>query len=317
VTEKSNRMKKELRFGIWFPSMTLFPEMFHRWKLFENLGYDSVWIVDHFANPFKPETNWFDGWTLLAALAARTNKIRIGTMVTNIIYRNPALVAKQAITVDHVSGGRLSIGIGAGSSSDVSHKMTGVQAWPIPERIQRFREFVEIVDSMLKVEVTTYHGDYYKVEGAIARPVSIQRPRPPLTIAARDRRTLALAAQYGDGWNYLPRYGSEPEAALKEAGDRLKILNEIMEEMGRDPLEMNRSLFVGWTRDHPFDSQEAFYEFIGRYREIGFNEFILGYFTSEESSPDVQLQHLSDEGMLERIAREAIPKLREMQKCGR
>jgi alkanesulfonate monooxygenase SsuD/methylene tetrahydromethanopterin reductase-like flavin-dependent oxidoreductase (luciferase family) len=148
--------------------------MVENWRLIETLGFDSVWVGDHFVNPHLIGEDWFDGWTLLAALAVQTRTIRIGTLVTNIIYRNPALIAKQALTIDHISHGRLELGIGATSQGDPSHHMTGVEVWETGERVQRFHEVIEIVDSMLRNEITTYQGCFYSVKEAHMKPSPIQ-----------------------------------------------------------------------------------------------------------------------------------------------
>lgn len=110
----------------------------------EEAGFDSIWLADHFVNDMQPTAPWFEAWTLLAALATQTEKIRIGTLVTPITWRNPAWLARQAMTVDHISNGRLEIGIGAGAPAqiDCSYSMTGTPDWPPAERVDRVREVV-------------------------------------------------------------------------------------------------------------------------------------------------------------------------------
>jgi alkanesulfonate monooxygenase SsuD/methylene tetrahydromethanopterin reductase-like flavin-dependent oxidoreductase (luciferase family) len=302
---------KDIRFGIWTPQMTNWDELVKRWQHIEALGFDSVWVVDHFVNPYHPSGFWFEGWTLLAALAARTSSIRIGTLVTNIIYRNPALLARQALTVDHISEGRLNLGIGATSAQDISHQMTGVRVWDTRERVERFRETIEIVDQMLRHETTTYHGTHYSINGAKVHPSPVQQPRPPLTIAAHGPKTLKIAARYGDSWNTLVGGDLSSQEAQELTRQRAEQLNEYAIEAGREPEEITRSLGVGWTRDTPFASLDSFFEFVGRYQEVGINEFIFGYWTRDEEIPDLKgLIHVSDDGMLERIAGEAIPTIR-------
>ena len=308
---KKEGKEEEIRFGIWTPQITPWPEITKRWQHIETLGFDSLWVVDHFVNPILSESPWFEGWTLLAALAARTTTIRVGTLVTNIIYRNPALLARQALTVDHISQGRLELGIGATSALDVSHGMTGVEIWDVRERVDRFRETIEIVDQMLRNEVTTYQGHYYQINEAEMHPAPIQKPRPPLTIAAHGPKTLKIAATYGDSWSTLVGGGLSSPEAIEITRQRNEMLNEYAIEVGREPNTITRSLGVGWTPDTPFDSLDSFYEFVGRYREVGINEFVFGYWTRDEDIPEFhQLSHITDDGMLERIAGEAIPALR-------
>lgn len=304
-------MTPNLRFGIWTPQLTPWPEIAQRWQSIEQLGFDSVWVVDHFVNPYQFAGDWYEGWTLLSALAAWTSAIRIGTLVTNIIYRNPALIARQALTVDHISQGRLELGIGATSARDVSHTMTGIRIWDARERSDRFRETVEIVDHMLRNDVTAYEGKYYRIEDAEMHPAPIQRPRPPLTIAAHGPKTLKVAATYGDSWSTLVGGDLPPSEAVKITRERNQMLSEYAVEVGREPDSIIRSLAVGWTSDVPFSSLQAFYDFSGHYREAGINEFVFGYWTRAEHIPELdQLPHITDDGMLERIAGEAIPTLR-------
>jgi alkanesulfonate monooxygenase SsuD/methylene tetrahydromethanopterin reductase-like flavin-dependent oxidoreductase (luciferase family) len=168
-----------IRFGILTVQNLPWSTLVEHWRHIEALGFDSVWVADHFLNPHAVEEDWFDGWTLLSALATQTSTIRIGTLVTNIIYRNPALIARQAQTLDHISNGRLELGIGATTERDPSASMLGYEIWSTSERVQRFREVVEIVDCMLRQETTTYQGRYYQITEARLRPVSIQKNARP------------------------------------------------------------------------------------------------------------------------------------------
>ncbi|MBY8997619.1 MAG: LLM class flavin-dependent oxidoreductase [Candidatus Thorarchaeota archaeon] len=301
-------MVSKLSFGIWVPPATLFPEIFERWKLIEDLGFDSIWNIDHFVNPIQAKMSpWFECWTSLAALAVTTNRVRIGTMVTNIIYRNPAVIAKQAVTIDHISNGRFTLGIGAGSSSDLSHPMTGVDLWSKKERVERLQEIVEIYNLMLSQEVSSYQGKHYKVTDAVMIPPPLQKPRPPLTIAAGGPKALKLAATYADNWNYLPPFGLTAEQAFEETRQRNEKVTQFAIELGRDPDSIGRSLFIGWTKERPFDSKDAFIEFVNQYREIGITEFHCGFWTEQLGDP---LHKISSIKMLEEIAQEAIPELR-------
>jgi alkanesulfonate monooxygenase SsuD/methylene tetrahydromethanopterin reductase-like flavin-dependent oxidoreductase (luciferase family) len=281
------------------------PTLVEHWKEVEALGYDSLWVADHFAISSKAGETWFDGWSLLAALATLTSKIRIGTLVTNIIYRYPAVIARQALTVDHISGGRLELGIGATSKRDRAHRMIGIENWPTAERTQRFRETVEIVDLMLRQETICYTGRYYQINEAQMGPAAIQKPRPPLTIAAHGPTTLKLAAQYADSWNSYGGFDISPKETLQVTRQRNELLNEFCAKIGRDPQAIRRSFLAGLTADTPLASLEAFYDFVGRFQEIGINEFIF-YYDYQDLGPGQGM----DREMLERVAREAIPKVK-------
>ena len=307
-------MTHPIRFGIMAMQNLPYPELAERWRYIESLGYDSAWVADHFVDPYVPNNHWYDGWTALAALAAQTSKIRIGAMVTNIIYRNPAVFAREALTVDHVSNGRVIVAIGATSERDPSHKMTGVPMWQTPERARRFREFVEVVDRMLCNPTTDYEGQYYQIKDAAMSPSPIQKPRPPLTVAAHGPTTLKVAARCADVWNSYGKWNATPEEALVLTCERNQMLNECCAKIGRDPQTIRRSFLSGLTGDKPFASLQAFHDFVGRYQEIGIDELIF-YWIPEEGHPVMPEKGLNgvcitNREMLERIATEAIPAIK-------
>jgi len=298
-------MNPTLRFGIIQLQNRPWATLAENCQTVESLGYDSFWVGDHFVNGHNMEEDWFDGWSVLTALAAQTHTIRIGTLVTNIIYRNPVVLAKQALTVDHISQGRLNLGIGATTERDPSHRMTGVEVWKTAERVQRFREVIEIVDHMLRNETTTYQGRYYTITDARMKPSPIQKPRPPLTIAAIGPTTLKVAAKYADTWNTYGGWNLSPQQTLETLRERCDQLEQYCAQIGRDPNTITRSFLVGLTDDKPLASLDGFRDFIGRYREIGFGEFIFYY-----DYPAIPADKCLNREMLERIATEAIPAIR-------
>lgn len=267
-------MERGLRFGVVTLQNAPWTTLVERWQYLDELGFDSAWVADHFVNPFFPSEPFLDGWTLLSALAAHTRRIRLGTMVTNISLHNPAVLTKQALTVDHVSGGRLELGLGSGGAP-LDHAMTGAPDWTPPERAARLREFVEILDQLLRNEVTTYQGHYYRVENSELHPAPIQKPRPRLTLAALASKSLRTLAEYADSWNTLADPDMSVQQALETTRRRNEMLDEYCEEVGRDPDEITLSL-LAWPfmPETPFDSNDAFHELVGRYREAGMNEFI-------------------------------------------
>ena len=285
-------MDQNPRFGLCVDPNLSWPAMVAKFQRAEELGFDSVWDCDHYQQPSRPTGPYFEGWTLLAGLAAVTKTIRLGNLVSCNTFRHPALLAKEAITVDHISNGRLDFGLGAGWFVE-EHERFGL-GWPPPaELVQRFREAVEICDSMFRNELTTYQGTYYQLADAPCRPRPIQQPRPRIMLGGHRPRMLRIVAEYADAWN---SFGT-PE----ELRERNQILDEQCTALGRDPSTLSRSLY-GWASIMPYDpwsSVDAFYDCIGRYREVGINEFIIDY------PPDHQLE------VLERVAAEAIPALRQ------
>jgi len=280
-----------LRFGICTDQNLAWPELVRRWRLYEELGFDSAWDCDHYVQPSRPHGPYFEGWTLLAGLAAVTSRIRIGVLVSCNTFRHPALLAKEAVTVDHISNGRLELGLGAGWY-EPEHAMFGIP-FPTPaELVGRFEEAVEIIDGLLRSEEYSYSGRHYSLSNAEFRPGPVQAPRPPLTIGAHGPRMLRLCAKYADAWN---SFGS-----VDEVRDRNRVLDEKCAEIGRDPNSIVRSLYFWVARAglDPWQSVDAFEEMVGRYREAGINEFIVDQPRAEQ------------EAVLERVAGEVIPKLR-------
>ena len=287
-------MARGLRFGICTDQNLPWPTLVERWQQFEALGFDSVWDCDHYIQPSRPDGPYFEGWTLLAALAARTERIRVGVLVSSNTFRHPALLAKEAVTVDHISNGRLELGLGAGWY-EPEHEQFGLD-FPAPaELVARFREAVEIVDQLLRNEVTTYQGRHYRLKDAPFRPGPLQQPRPPLTLGAKGPRMLEIVARYADAWNSF--------GTVEEIRARNGLLDERCAAIGRDPGEIVRSLY-GWAAlmpDDPWASVEAFQDVIGQYREAGIDEFII------DQPPDAQFD------VLERVATDVLPTLRRSQ----
>ncbi len=284
-----------IRFGLCTDQNLPWPTLVERWQYFERLGFDSAWDCDHFNQPSRPTGPYYEGWTLLAALAARTERIRVGVLVSSNTFRHPGLLAQEAITVDHVSNGRLELGFGAGWFVP-EHQRFGIP-FPAPgELVDRFREAVQVLDSLLRNETTTHAGRHYRLEGAYVRPGPIQKPRPPFTLGAHKPRMLRICAEYADAWN---SFGS-----VAEMRERNQILDEQCTAVGRDPRAIWRS-FYGWASQmasqgmpDPWSSVGAFEEMVGRYGEAGVNEFVI------DAPGPAQFP------VLERIATDVIPRLR-------
>ncbi len=308
----------ELSFGLCVSAQFVpFPEAVEQCQFAEELGYDSIWVGDHFHNRFRESDPWFDPWTILAALAARTSKIRLGTLVSNFIYRNPALMAKVAHSVDFISNGRLDLGLGTGVYKE-DHTMAGVDFWSPKERVERFQEAVHIVDQMLRNDVTTFEGKYYQVYDAVLNPETIQKPRTPITIAAFSNKMMRITAEYANKWNTIAysvinfRTGIPPtaEEALAETKRQSDLLDRHCKSIGRDPSEIRRSLLTGWMPDTPTESVDDFIEFVEKYHKIGISDFIFYWLTDDYRDLAGERIRMLDTGMVERIAQDGIPKLR-------
>ena len=286
----------KLRFGICTDQNLSFDTLVERWQLFEKLGFDSVWDCDHFNQTSNETGPYFEGWTTLAALATHTSSIRIGVLVSCNTFRHPGLLAQQAMTVDHISKGRLELGLGGGYT-DGEHGRFGIELPPVGDRRRMYREAVQIVNSLLTTESTTFNGRYYQLNGAYVRPAPVQKPRPPLTLAAHKPRMLKVCAEFADTWNSL--------GTATELRERNEILTQHCIDIGRDPKEVRRS-FYGWSAlmpeqglTDPWTSVDAFEDMVGLYRDAGISEFL------------IDQPQASQFAVLERVADELIPKLRE------
>jgi alkanesulfonate monooxygenase SsuD/methylene tetrahydromethanopterin reductase-like flavin-dependent oxidoreductase (luciferase family) len=220
-------------------------------------AYRAGWIFDHFV----PQTGWrnhevlvdergpcFEAWTSLAYLAALTSRVRVGTLVTSITHRHPAVLAKMITSLDHMSGGRLEVGIGAGWN-EPEHAQFGLLYPPLAERFDRLEEYLEILALLLSDhETVTYSGRFYQPNNAFCDPPAAQRPRPPLTVGGKGpRRALPIVARWADHWNY-------PGGALAEFVQARERLSGLCAEGGRsiDDLDISVQLkFEGderWVR---------------------------------------------------------------------
>lgn len=290
-------MHGDVRFGICTDQNLPFETLAERWQYFEQLRFDSVWDCDHFNQPSRPDGPYFEGWTLLAALAARTERIRVGVLVSSNTFRHPALIAQQAVTLDHISNGRLELGLGAGWFV-AEHERFGIPFPPPGERVGRFDEAVQIIDSLLRHETTTFAGRYYRLVDAHVRPGPVQRPRPPLTLGAHRPRMLRICAEYADSWNSF--------GTVEEMRERSLILDEHCAAIGRDPREIRRS-FYGWASQmkdqglpDPWETTAAFEDVVGRYLAVGIDEFVIDQPRPEQFA------------VLEQVASEVLPRLRQV-----
>src|SRR5581483_672381 len=177
--EEATVSERRLHVGIGVDQNLPWATLVERWRLVEALGFDSIWDFAHLNQPSRPEGPYFEAWSVLAGLAVHTERVRIGVLVSCNTFRHPSVLAKQAITVDHMSNGRLDVGLGAGWFVP-EHEAYGID-FPGPgARVARFREAVEVVDRLLSQERTTYEGAHYRLRDAICLPRPIQQPRPPL-----------------------------------------------------------------------------------------------------------------------------------------
>jgi F420-dependent oxidoreductase-like protein len=200
----------------------------------DEAGFESAWVFDHFTTLYGDRKGpCLEAWTLLAALSAATTQIRLGALVTGVTYRHPSLLAAEIVTVDHVSDGRVNVGLGAAWHEE-EHQRLGFDFPPTGERIERLDEAVQIVKGLLTTDDFDFDGRHYRLQRAFYRPRPVQQPHPPLWIGATGERVmLPLVARHADVWH---GFGSNRDLARKSA-----ILDRAAEAAGRDPAEIGRS----------------------------------------------------------------------------
>jgi alkanesulfonate monooxygenase SsuD/methylene tetrahydromethanopterin reductase-like flavin-dependent oxidoreductase (luciferase family) len=239
-------------------------------ELAEQVGFDGLWTGDNLRHPRDPATPVHDGLELLAAWAATTTEIKVGLLVVNMIFRQPTVLAKQAVTLDHISAGRLQLGIGSGLWS-TDHAMSGVPLWSARERTDRLGEFVDVVDRLLRGDVSDHSGTYYAYHDAAMAPAPVQE-RIPLIVAANAPRSLAVVAGHADGWATFT--GPAPEADFHQASvERSRILDQLCLDRGRDPRTLRRIL-LAYGSMNPWSGTDALARLTDRYRAIGFDEIV-------------------------------------------
>ena len=293
------------RFGVLVLPNSDWSEILRCSKHVEDLGFELVSTADHFVDWSDTSRLWHEGWSILAALAMATEHVRIATYVTQFPLRHPAMLARQALTIDHISAGRLDIGLGTGINIDPSYDMMGIPNWDGKDRVVRFKEYVEVVHRLLSNETSSFSGNYYTINEAIVKPRPVQQPRPPITIAAMGPVMVRFAARMADTWNTMS-FAASFDEQLAEIGEKVRICDEACAKIGRDPASLRRSyhMFDPTARTNGkfsyYDSTSAFEEQAGRLMEAGFSELSLYY----PSTPD-------QVDTFERIAQDVLPKLRQ------
>jgi len=215
------------------PQNTTWADMLAVWKAADDIDvFESGWTFDHFYPIFSDPTGpCLEGWTTLTALAQATSRLRLGTLVTGIHHRHPAVLANMAAALDIISGGRLELGIGAGWNEDESAAY-GIELGSITERFDRFEEACQVLIGLLSRETTDFHGRYYHLTQARNEPKGPQRPHPPICIGGSgERRTLRITAKYAQHWNFPG--GSPAEFARKR-----DVLAAHCADVGRDPKDI-------------------------------------------------------------------------------
>ena len=285
------------RFGLFMSQASKpWSQVLDEFEMADALGFDTAFLVDHLLDTDgPPELPCLESWTLLAAIAARTSRIRIGVLVTSNTFRHPSILAKQAVTVDHVSAGRLILGLGTGWHED-EHRRYGLALPPVGERVDRFEEAVEIVIRLQEEPRLSYDGRFYQLDDAVFEPRPVQAPHIPLLLAAHRPRMIRLAARFADQWDTFPALaGAATDGVTSSVEERLAAFEAAARAAGRDPGTIRRSI---WGVPDAVASEAAYEAFARHHLSIGFTDVAV----VPKGVPAARLR---------RIAETVIPALRE------
>lgn len=270
-----------------------------RWRRVELLGFDHAWTYDHLAWQTLRDEPWFSAVPTLAAASSVTSRLRLGTLVASPNFRHPVPFAREIVTLDDVSGGRLTVGLGAGGLGwDTT--MLGQDPWSAAERADRFVEFVDMLDELLRSPRTTFEGRFWRAVEARTSPGCVQSPRVPFAIAATAVRSMAVAARYaaiwvtnGDRHHHGPPL--PPNEGAKVVARQLARLEQACEDADRDPASVDRLVLTGPRLDAGLTSAAAFADVVDAYASIGITDLVVHW-------PRAADPYHADEAILDDIA---------------
>ena len=252
-------------------------ELAAAWRRAEELGFDHAWTYDHLAWRSLRDSTWFAAVPTLTAAALATERIRIGPLVASPNFRHPVPFARELIALDDLSGGRLTLGIGAGGLGwDAT--ILGQEPWSPRERAARFEEFVTLTDRLLREPGTSWAGRYYAANEARSHPGCAQRPRIPFAIAATGPRGMRLAAELGETWvttGDRKREGLAAAEGSRLIAEQIARLGDACAAVGRDPKTLARMVLTGVALAAGLESAASFRETLGRYAEVGVTDLVV------------------------------------------
>jgi alkanesulfonate monooxygenase SsuD/methylene tetrahydromethanopterin reductase-like flavin-dependent oxidoreductase (luciferase family) len=266
-----------VRIGVVILPDLRWPQALDRWQDAEDRGFPAAYTYDHLSWRSLRDGPWLGAVPLLAAVATVTSRIRLGTLVATPNFRHPALFAKDVMTLDEISAGRIELGLGAGSGSGFDADVLGIPPLAPSDRAARFEEFVAALDLMLREPAASYDGRFFSVVESRTSPGCTQQPRVPFTIAATGTRGLALAAQYAQTWVTFGPLA--PDATPEEWYDAVRVQSQRLDDQcaktGREPTSLLRAALVGLEVRWAQSSIAAWDDYCGRVEALGFSDVIV------------------------------------------
>jgi alkanesulfonate monooxygenase SsuD/methylene tetrahydromethanopterin reductase-like flavin-dependent oxidoreductase (luciferase family) len=271
----------------------------------DELGFAHAWTYDHITWRDLPASTWFSAIPTLAAAAGVTSRIRLGTLVCTPNFRHPVPLAREAMTLDDLSGGRFVLGLGAGADG-ADAGVLRADAPAAGERAGRFREFVDLIDRLLRGPVTRDTGRYYRNTDIHMIAGDDQRPRLPIAVAAYGPQGMALAVAHGDVWvtnGQSRRPGVvAPVATPQVVADQNSRVDTICAAHGRDPATLARMLVLANRDESSLSSTEFFVDVVGHYAQAGITDLVVPF-------PRTEAPFVADLQVLERVAADILPTL--------
>ncbi|GIJ22220.1 luciferase [Micromonospora lutea] len=274
----------------------------HRWRRVDEWGFDHAWTYDHLGWRDLVDGPWFDSMTTLTAAATATSRIRLGTLVASPNFRHPAAFARQVTALDDVSGGRALVGLGAGGIGFDAAVLGGEPLTP-RQRVDRFAEFTELLDAILRQDGTTWRGDWFAAVDARSNPGCVQDPRAPFVVAANGPRSMRIAARFGQGWVTTGVGGDALNDWWAGVAEVVARLDGTLAAEGRDPASLDRYLSLDSAPVFSLSSAQFFADQVERAAELGFTDVITHW--PRESS-----WYAGDEAVLVEVATRLLPELR-------
>ena len=296
-----------MRFSFWPNPSQTYAEVLELCTHAEQTGWDGIWYADHFMpNAENTSAPWPEAWTTLTAIGARTERIRIGTLVAGNTYRHPAVLAKVAATLDHITAGRVVLGLGSGWQEN-EHKQYGLEFYTVAERLQRLDEACQVIKALFSDQHANFDGKFYQLDNASFEPKPVQRPLPLLIGGGGEKVTLKITAKHANEWNVW----GDPAILRHKMG----VLDQHCADIGRDPGEIQRSAvallfmstdnaFLEQTRNadmqqpHIIGTPDEIKDIVAEYEAAGVDELIVPDFTmggreQKLETMDTFIQHVA------------------------
>jgi len=279
-----------VRYGIVILADQRWAQAARRWRLAEEYGFDHAWTYDHLGWRDLVDGPWFDAVPTLTAAASVTSRISLGTFVASPNNRQPVSFARQLTALDDISGGRFVLGLGAGAAAPSYDAVVfGGEPLSTRERADRFAEFTELLDLLLREDRVTWHGQYYAAEGARNLPGCVQQPRLPFVVAANGMRSMRLAARFGEGWVTTGDRAGGVAAWWQTIADAAGRFDDALDAAGRPSEQVRRFLSLDASGTFALSSLDYFADAVGRAGELGFTDVVThwprpaGWYAGDES----------------------------------